>query len=64
MFAVGVIVIDEVSMIRADLLDAVNARFQQILKNNKPFGGRQVIFVGDLYQLDPVVDEDSDLSAR
>lgn len=61
MFAVGVIVIDEVSMIRADLLDAVNARFQQIFENNKPFGGRQVIFVGDLYQLDPVVDEDSDL---
>ncbi len=61
-FAVGVIVIDEVAMIRADMLDAVNARLQQIFENKNPFGGKQAIFVGDLYQLDPVVDEDSELA--
>lgn len=50
------IVIDEVSMVRADLLDCVD-RFLRLNgpKSNKPFGGIQMAFIGDLYQLPPVV---------
>lgn len=50
------VIIDEVSMLRADLLDCVDA-FLQIYGPDKgaPFGGVQMVFVGDLYQLPPVV---------
>jgi ATP-dependent exoDNAse (exonuclease V) alpha subunit len=50
------IVIDEISMVRADLLDCVDV-FLRLhgLKKDNPFGGIQMIFVGDLYQLPPVV---------
>ncbi|GAQ94019.1 helicase [Thermodesulfovibrio aggregans] len=50
------IIIDEISMVRADLLDCVDA-FLKIHgpKKKKPFGGIQAIFIGDLYQLPPVV---------
>src|SRR5208283_3185050 len=50
------IVIDEISMVRADLLDCVDKflRLNGPLEN-KPFGGVQIIFIGDLYQLPPVV---------
>jgi hypothetical protein len=50
------IVIDEISMVRADLLDCVD-RFLRLNgpRANRPFGGIQIIFVGDLYQLPPVV---------
>ncbi len=53
------VIIDEVSMVRADLLDCMNT-FLQIHgpKKNKPFGGLQMIFIGDLYQLPPVVTGD------
>lgn len=54
-----VIVIDEISMVRSDLLAAVDARMRQIsngLDHDKPFGGRQVIVVGDFFQLPPVID--------
>src|SRR5437879_186238 len=53
------LVIDEVSMVRADLLDAVDASLR--LNRNKPdltFGGVQVVFFGDLLQLPPVVNEE------
>lgn len=50
------IVIDEISMVRADLLDCVDRFMRLNGKNNKkPFGGAQMIFIGDLYQLPPVV---------
>lgn len=51
-----IIVIDEISMVRADLLDCVD-RFLRLNgpKANKPFGGLQMAFFGDLYQLPPVV---------
>jgi len=52
---IDTIVIDEVSMVRADLLDCVDEALKFYLKNNKPFGGVQMIFIGDLYQLPPVV---------
>ena len=50
------IVIDEISMVRADLLDCVD-KFLRLNgpKRDRPFGGVQMIFVGDLYQLPPVV---------
>jgi len=50
------IVIDEISMVRADLLDCVDKFLRLNSKNkNQPFGGKQMIFIGDLYQLSPVV---------
>lgn len=50
------IIIDEASMLRADLLDCINA-FLQLYgpEPEKPFGGVQLVFVGDLYQLPPVI---------
>jgi len=47
--------IDEISMVRADLLDAVNTLLCRARQNKEPFGGVQMIFFGDLYQLPPVV---------
>ncbi len=52
------LVIDEVSMLRADLLDAIDFMMQNIRKSNQPFGGVQVLFIGDLLQLPPVVREE------
>lgn len=49
------LVIDEVSMLRADVLDAMNFMLQHVRKNYAPFGGVQVLFIGDLLQLPPVV---------
>lgn len=49
------IVIDEVSMLRADLLDCIHAFLAAVLNCDKPFGGKQVLFFGDLYQLPPVI---------
>ncbi|MEJ6615893.1 MAG: helix-turn-helix domain-containing protein [Crocinitomicaceae bacterium] len=49
------LVIDEVSMLRADILDAIDWVLRNIRKVNQPFGGVQVLFIGDLMQLPPVV---------
>lgn len=50
------IVIDEISMVRADLLDSIDIFLRKYGKKKKePFGGIQMIFIGDLYQLPPVV---------
>ncbi len=49
------LVVDEVSMLRADVLDAMDLVLRYVRKNNRPFGGVQVLFIGDLYQLPPVV---------
>ena len=50
------IIIDEISMVRADLLDCVDEFLRQNGKDQKlPFGGTQMVFIGDLYQLPPVV---------
>lgn len=49
------LIIDEVSMLRPDILDAMNAMLQKVRKNKAPFGGVQVLFVGDLMQLPPVI---------
>jgi len=53
------LIIDEVSMLRSDMLDAMNIILQSIRGNKKePFGGVQVLYIGDLYQLPPVVGND------
>jgi len=49
------LVIDEVSMLRADLLDAIDYMMQSVRQSKRPFGGIQVLFIGDLLQLPPVV---------
>ncbi|WP_430406085.1 helix-turn-helix domain-containing protein [Fluviicola sp.] len=52
---VELLIIDEVSMLRADLLDAIDWTLRNVRKNNSPFGGLQVLFIGDLLQLPPVI---------
>lgn len=53
---IDIIVIDEISMVRADLLDCIDYFLRLNGRDsNKPFGGIQMIFIGDLYQLPPVV---------
>ena len=49
------LIIDEVSMLRADLLDAMDLILRKIRRNDTPFGGVQVLFIGDLMQLPPIV---------
>ncbi|WP_417352925.1 helix-turn-helix domain-containing protein [Flavobacterium alkalisoli] len=49
------LVIDEVSMLRADLLDAMDFMLRSVRHKDIPFGGVQVLFIGDLLQLPPVV---------
>lgn len=49
------LVIDEVSMLRADLLDAIDHMLRTTRRKQQPFGGVQVLFIGDLLQLPPVV---------
>jgi ATP-dependent exoDNAse (exonuclease V) alpha subunit len=49
------LVIDEISMVRADVVDAIDARLRDIRDDERPFGGVQVVMVGDFLQLPPVV---------
>lgn len=51
------LVIDEISMVRADVIDAVDARLRQVRMDNRPFGGVQIIMAGDFLQLPPVVQD-------
>lgn len=53
-----VLVIDEISMVRADLLDGMDKFLRVNRENFRPFGGVQVVFFGDLFQLPPVVTRD------
>ncbi len=56
--AVDLLVIDEVSMLRADILDAIDYRMKSVRGNfQEPFGGVQLLMIGDLYQLPPIVKE-------
>ena len=52
------LIIDEVSMLRADLLDGIDYMLQSIRKKKIAFGGVQVLFIGDLLQLPPVIKDD------
>ncbi|MGO1243320.1 MAG: helix-turn-helix domain-containing protein [Sphingobacterium sp.] len=49
------LVIDEVSMVRADTLDAIDVILKSVRRDMRPFGGVQMLFIGDLFQLPPVV---------
>ena len=54
------IVIDESSMVRCDLVDAINKVLKRAFHPKRPFGGKQIIFFGDLRQLPPVVKDESE----
>lgn len=56
--SLDILIIDEISMVRCDLLDKVNLTLQYYKGNKKPFGGIQVLLFGDLFQLPPVVTDD------
>jgi hypothetical protein len=56
--SLDLLVIDEVSMVRADMLDAIDEVLRRFRNPAKPFGGVQVLIIGDLFQLSPVVKED------
>jgi len=58
MLNMELLIIDEVSMLRADLLDAIDFTLRKIRRKDFPFGGVQVLFIGDLLQLPPVVKND------
>lgn len=51
-----VIVIDEISMVRADMIDAIDRSLRIHKDETKPFGGIQMVFMGDLHQLPPIID--------
>lgn len=56
------LIIDEVSMVRADMLDAIDYRLRKVRQNSEPFGGVQLLLIGDLFQLPPVaVPEEYDM---
>lgn len=57
---VEVIIIDEVSMLRADVLDMMDFSLRHIRRNPLKFGGVQMLFIGDLYQLPPVVRDENE----
>lgn len=57
--AADVLIIDEISMVAPDLLDAVDILARSARHNNMPFGGLQVVAIGDLFQLPPVITRDA-----
>ena len=59
---VELIIIDEISMVRADIIDFIDKVLRVYTRNPEPFGGKQLLLVGDIYQLEPVLkDEDRQL---
>ncbi len=56
--SLDLLVIDEISMVRADVLDAIDAVLRRFKNRYQPFGGIQLLMIGDLQQLAPVVKED------
>ena len=56
---VELIIIDEISMVRADIIDFIDKVLRIYNRNmREPFGGKQLLLVGDIYQLEPVIKED------
>lgn len=55
-----VLIIDEISMVRADMLDNIDYFLRVNRENPRPFGGMQVVFFGDLFQLPPVVSTEAE----
>ena len=58
--ATDVLVIDEISMVAPDLLDAIDILARQARHNNEPFGGIQIVAIGDMFQLPPVITRESE----
>jgi GTPase SAR1 family protein len=56
--SLDLLVIDEISMVRADLLDSVDAVLRRQRRKDQPFGGVQLLMIGDLHQLSPVAKQD------
>ncbi len=56
--AIDLLVIDEISMVRADVLDAIDEVLRRFRNRNLPFGGVQLLMIGDLHQLSPVIKDD------
>ena len=56
--SLDLLVIDEISMVRADLLDSVDAVLRRHRRNEQPFGGVQLLMIGDLHQLSPVAKQE------
>lgn len=56
--SLDLIIIDEISMVRADLLDAVDMTLRRYRRSGKPFGGVQLLMIGDVQQLPPVVTDE------
>jgi hypothetical protein len=56
--SLDLLVIDEISMVRADLLDGVDSVLRRLRRNDQPFGGVQLLMIGDMHQLPPVVKSD------
>jgi len=58
--SLDLLVIDEISMVRSDLLDAIDDTLRRVRRNSIPFGGVQLLMIGDLGQLTPVVTADEE----
>jgi hypothetical protein len=54
------IIIDEVSMVRCDMIDAIDRVLRRFCISPLPFGGKQIVFSGDMFQLEPILSRDSD----
>ncbi|MBR0389898.1 MAG: AAA family ATPase [Prevotella sp.] len=55
---VELIIIDEISMVRADIIDFIDKVLRAYTRTPEPFGGKQLLLVGDIYQLEPVLKDD------
>jgi len=56
--SLDLLIIDEISMVRADLLDGIDATLRRYRRSKKPFGGVQLLMIGDIQQLSPVVKDE------
>lgn len=56
---IDILIIDEISMVRPDILDAISTICKRIRCDKAPFGGIQTILIGDLYQLPPIIKKDT-----
>lgn len=64
MRTIDMLVIDEISMVRSDVLDAVDNVMRRFREHDKPFGGVQLVMIGDLHQLTPVVRDEEEKILR
>ncbi|MDE6011546.1 MAG: AAA family ATPase, partial [Prevotella sp.] len=55
---IDLIIIDEISMVRADIIDFIDKVLRIFTRNYEPFGGKQLLLVGDIFQLEPVLKEE------